>query len=114
MGARAEHLSWDSDMAQKRTFLLLPAALDIEPRTKDSSGSGCELVAHIRNPNAPEPGSGRVPGVSAINAAEDADGQRTSIAADWASITVAPGPTNDRQQSGKPHPLSGIERVAVE
>ena len=66
----------------------------------DSSNSDREFVAKIGYTDAPEAGSGRMPGFSAINAAGDADGRRTTVAP---SATVAPGLENARQQSGMPH-----------
>ena len=68
----------------------------------DSSNSDRELVAKIGHSDAPEAGSRRMPGFSAINAAGDADGGRTTVAP---SVTVANGLENARHQSGMPHPF---------
>ena len=75
-------------------------SIHLQPSTMDSSNSDREFVAKIGYTDAPEAGSGRMPGFSAINAAGDADGRRTTVAP---SATVAPGLENARQQSGMPH-----------
>ena len=86
MGARAEHLSWDTQTSQKRACPRSSTALYLQPSAMDSSNSDRELVAKMGPTDAPEAGSRRMPGFSAINAAGDADGRRTTVAP---SVTVA-------------------------
>ena len=79
MGARAEHLSWDTQTSQKRACPRSSTALYLQPSAMDSSNSDRELVAKMGPTDAPEAGSRRMPGFSAINAAGDADGRRKTV-----------------------------------
>ena len=82
MGARAEHRNWDTQTHLKsvRTrYLRSSTALYLQRSTMDSSTGDRELVAKIRHDDAPEAGSRRMPGFSAINAAGDADGRRKTV-----------------------------------
>ena len=76
----------NTDTSQKRACLRSSTALYLQLSTMDSSNSDRELVAMIGHTDAPEAGSRRVPGFSAINAAGDADGRWTTVAP---SVTVA-------------------------
>ena len=69
----------NTDTSQKRACLRSSTALYLQLSTMDSSNSDRELVAKIRHDDAPEAGSRRMPGFSAINAAGDADGRRKTV-----------------------------------